>query len=96
MNSIFFRLKCLSFIMALVCICLCVIFLSNLAFCKALGVAKDKEGYGCKNEKKYVKYSDLMIDKDCMILRDSKGVKLIHEVGCDENGYYIYAEGRKQ
>lgn len=46
----------------------------------------------CRGEKKYVDYSNLRIDEDCMVLMDSRGVKLIHEVGCDENGYFIYVE----
>ena len=95
MNSIIFRLRGLSFIMAFLITLLSVLIFSNLAFCEERGMTKDGGGYGCRGEKKHVKYSDLMIDKDCMILMDSKGVKLIHEVGCDENGYYIYAEGRK-
>ena len=96
MNSIFFREKRLSFERVLACICLSVLFLGDLAFCEEVGVAKHKDGYGCKNEKKYVKYSDMMIEKDCMSIRDSRGVRLIHELGCDENGYFIYDVANKK
>lgn len=61
----------------------------NSVFCEETSV-KETVSCNCKGEKKYVSYSDLRINKDSMFLMGSRGVILVTELGCDENGYYIY------
>ena len=70
MDSIFFQLKHLISGLALAITCLST--LGNSAYCEEISL-KNTFTCPCRGEKKYVNFSDLLIDKDCMVLMDYKG-----------------------
>ena len=68
-------------------------FLSSSAFChEGMEAEKSFQSHACIAEKVYVEYSNLLIDEEGIFFCDAEGGHPVDEIGCDADGFYIYAK----